>query len=79
MMLAIIPLFIRMGLAHIVLIKGTNNVDTTGLTAHDIERRVTGSQVVLASRIMYTTFLWTIKFSFSHFLRTLTESVWRTY
>lgn len=77
MMVAIAPLFIRMGLAHVVLTHGTNNVVTTGLSEEDIRRRVVGSQVVLASRIMYTVFLWTIKFSFSIFLRTLTESVWQ--
>lgn len=57
MMVAIAPLFIRMGLAHVVLTHGTNNVVTTGLSEEDIRRRVVGSQVVLASRIMYTV-LW---------------------
>jgi hypothetical protein len=54
MMVAVIPLFIRMGLAHVVLLHGTNNVNTTGLTTNDIRRREIGSQVVLASRIFYT-------------------------
>lgn len=53
MALSIIPLLARMGLVHIVMIWGTNNAVTTGLTQIDIEHREIGSRVVLASRIMY--------------------------
>lgn len=77
MMLSTIPLLLRMACVHVVLKMGTNNVDTTNLTMREIEGRIIGSQVVLASRIMYTAFLWTIKYSFSYFLSALTESVWR--
>lgn len=53
MALSIIPLLARMGLVHMVLIWGTNNTITAGLTRLDIEHREIGSRVVLASRIMY--------------------------
>ena len=42
-----------MGLVHVVLIWGTNNAITTGLTAEEIYHRQIGSRLVLASRIMY--------------------------
>lgn len=53
MALSIIPLMIRMALIHVVLIWGTNNAVTTGLTAEEIRHREIGSRLVLASRIMY--------------------------
>ena len=53
MALSIIPLMLRMGLVHIILVWGTNNAITTGLTAVDIRHREIGSRLVLASRIMY--------------------------
>lgn len=53
MALSIIPLLARMGLVHMVLIWGTNNTITAGLTRLDIEHREIGSRIVLASRIMY--------------------------
>jgi hypothetical protein len=53
MLLAIIPLLIRMAFVHVVLLFGTNNTVTTDLTAEGIRRREIGSRLVLASRIMY--------------------------
>lgn len=53
MALSIIPLLARMGLVHVVLLWGTNNTITTGLAPLDIQHRVVGSKLVLASRIMY--------------------------
>lgn len=53
MALSLIPLFIRMGLIHVVLIYGTNNVVTTGLTNDEINKRSIGSRLVLAARIFY--------------------------
>lgn len=50
---SIIPLLARMGLVHLVLIWGTNNAITTGLTDVQIRQREMGSKLVLASRIMY--------------------------
>ncbi|RFU32290.1 hypothetical protein B7463_g4033, partial [Scytalidium lignicola] len=77
MTLAIIPLLIRMAMVHIVLLYGTNNVDTTNLISLEIRHRQIGSQAVLASRIFYAAYLWAIKLSTSMFLYTLTETVWK--
>jgi hypothetical protein len=49
----IIPLFIRMGAVHVVLLYGTNNAITTGLTEQEIYHRSIGSKLVLVSRIFY--------------------------
>lgn len=49
----LIPLCVRMALVHVILIFGTNNTVTTGLSAQDIHRREIGSRLVLASRIFY--------------------------
>lgn len=48
-----IPLFIRMALVHVVLLYGTNNTQTQGLSAEAIRKREIGSKLVLASRIFY--------------------------
>src|ERR1700760_2151911 len=41
MLLSIIPLMARMGLIHVVLIWGTNNVDlSVGLSPEDIDHRI---------------------------------------
>lgn len=48
-----IPLFGRMALVHVILLFGTNNTTTEGLSAEDIHRREIGSRLVLVSRIFY--------------------------
>lgn len=53
MMISVIPLTIRMVLVHFVLVLGTNNTTTTGLTEQDILNRELGSKLVLAARIFY--------------------------
>jgi len=53
MFASIIPLLMRMGLVHAILLFGTNNITTNGLTAQDIQEREIGSKLVLASRIFY--------------------------
>ena len=53
MALSIIPLLIRMGFVHVILLWGTNNAVVTGLTQEDIRHREIGSRLVLASRIFY--------------------------
>ncbi len=50
---SIIPLMARMGLVHLVLLWGTNNAITDGLSPDEIRHREIGSRLVLASRIMY--------------------------
>ena len=52
-LLALVPLFIRMALVHVILLFGTNNVDPVGLTPIQIYHRSIGSRLVLASRIFY--------------------------
>jgi hypothetical protein len=49
----LIPLFTRQALVHVILLYGTNNAITTGLSAEDIYHRSIGSRLVLASRIFY--------------------------
>jgi hypothetical protein len=54
MLLSIIPLMARMGLIHVVLVWGTNNVDlSVDLSQSDINHRVIGSKLVLGARIFY--------------------------
>ncbi|KAH6711132.1 hypothetical protein BKA61DRAFT_110221 [Leptodontidium sp. MPI-SDFR-AT-0119] len=77
MLMAIVPLLIRMAFTHVVLVYGTNNTKTDGLSAKSIHDREIGSQLVLISRIFYAAYLWAIKYSTSMFLRTLTEAVWQ--
>ncbi|KAK0109809.1 hypothetical protein ONS95_002481 [Cadophora gregata] len=77
MVLAIVPLLIRMAFTHVVLVYGTNNTKTDGLSEKSLHDREIGSQLVLASRIFYAAYLWAIKYSTSMFLQTLTESVWQ--
>ena len=55
MLLAIVPLLMRMAFAHVVFLYGTNNTITTDLFAEAIQQREIGSRLVLASRVMYTT------------------------
>ena len=50
---SVIPLLIRAGLIHVVLLYGTNNVTTDGLTQQDVMERETGAKIVLAARIFY--------------------------
>lgn len=77
MVLSIIPLVIRMLLVHFVLIYGTNNVQTDGLTAEEISRREIGSKLVLVARIFYAIFIWMAKLTVCEFLKRVTGMVWR--
>ncbi|KAI9672896.1 MAG: hypothetical protein M1829_004446 [Trizodia sp. TS-e1964] len=74
---SIVPLLARMALVHVVLIYGTNNTLTAGLTDSDIHEREIGSRVVLLSRIMYAAFLWTEKLTITEFLERLTSQAWK--
>ncbi|TVY83992.1 hypothetical protein LSUE1_G004713, partial [Lachnellula suecica] len=75
----IIPLFVRMGAVHVVLLYGTNNVDvlTAGLTTEQIYQRSLGSKLVLVSRIFYAATLWGLKLTISEFFKRLISSIWR--
>lgn len=77
MALSIIPLLIRMGFVHVVLIWGTNNVISDGLTRQQIHQREIGSRMVLGARIFYALFIWTAKFTITEFLMRITVQIWR--
>lgn len=77
MMLALIPLFARMAFIHVVLLHGTNNVQTSRLTELQIEHRELGSRMVLAARIFYAMFIWVSKLTVSEFLKRITIRIWR--
>ncbi|PYH39676.1 putative integral membrane protein Pth11-like [Aspergillus neoniger CBS 115656] len=77
MMASIIPLLIRMACVHVVLIWGTNNTKTVGLSAEDIDHRVIGSKFVLVARIFYAIFIWIAKFTVCEFLKRVAGKIWR--
>lgn len=77
MALSIIPLLIRMGFIHVVLLWGTNNVVAQGMSSEEIRHRAIGSRMVLGARIFYALFIWTAKFTVSEFLKRMTERFWK--
>ncbi|KGO71385.1 hypothetical protein PEX1_067080 [Penicillium expansum] len=77
MMIAVIPLIIRMVLVHFVLVLGTNNTTTTGFSEKEIANRELGSKLVLAARIFYAIFIWTAKVTVCEFLKRVTGVTWR--
>ncbi|PGH37070.1 hypothetical protein GX50_00053 [[Emmonsia] crescens] len=77
MLISVIPLLIRMGLVHLVLIYGTNNIISANLSDIQIRRREIGSGLVLGARIFYALFIWTAKFTIAEFLTRLTAQTWR--
>lgn len=94
MVASIIPLGIRLGLAHLVLIWGTNNISLVGFDEFRISRnggeyvkwsldeearrRENGSKCVLAARVAYTAFIWSQKFCITEFHSKLNLSFWNT-
>jgi hypothetical protein len=78
-MLALIPLVVRMAFIHVVLLYGTNNVQTVGVhySETDLEHRSVGARLVLAARIFYAMFIWTSKLTISEFLKRITGRIWR--
>ncbi|KAJ1333500.1 hypothetical protein MN608_03491 [Microdochium nivale] len=74
---ALLPLFIRMGLVHVILVWGTNNAGfTIPLTDQQLRRREIASGLVLASRISYAATLWTLKYAILEFFKRLTSTTW---
>jgi hypothetical protein len=53
--LSLVPMYLRMACAHVVLLYGTNNalLDEATTTAEELSRRAIGSKAVLASRVFY--------------------------
>ena len=73
---SIVPLLIRMGLVHVVLIYGTNNTTTDGLSHSQILHRETGAKMVLAARIFYAAFIWIAKLTVLEFLKRTIGGAW---
>ena len=76
MFYSIIPLMIRMAFVHVVLIWGTNNTTTEGLTSLQIHHREVGSRLVLAARIFYAAYIWVAKFAVLEFLKRIIGKSW---
>ncbi|ELR04425.1 hypothetical protein VC83_02175 [Pseudogymnoascus destructans] len=76
--LCIIPILARMAMVHVVLLWGTNNVITDGLSQQNISHREIGSRLVLGSRIFYAASLWMLKLSIAEFLKRFTQNIWRS-
>ncbi|RMZ75314.1 hypothetical protein DV737_g5341, partial [Chaetothyriales sp. CBS 132003] len=73
---SMVPLLIRMGFVHVVLIFGTNNTVTSDLTHEEILRREIGSRLVLAARIFYAAFIWIAKLTVLEFLKRTIGASW---
>ncbi|KIH94765.1 pth11-like integral membrane protein [Sporothrix brasiliensis 5110] len=75
--LAIIPLFIRMGCVHVILIYGTNNValDSFELSEVNLHRRAVGSGLVLASRVFHAATLWIFKIAILEFFKRISDAL----
>lgn len=73
---AIIPLIARMGFVHVILIWGTNNTITIGLSEEEIYQRTVGSKLVLPARILYAAYIWIAKVTVVEFLQRLVGQSW---
>lgn len=94
MVASIIPLGIRLALAHMVLIWGTNNISLAAFDRfrepqngkeyidwgldEEIRRRENGSKCVLAARVAYAAFIWSQKLCITEFHSKLNLSFWNT-
>ncbi|KAI1755578.1 GPCR protein, PTH11-type [Xylaria castorea] len=77
-MLAAIPLFLRMGFLHLVLLWGTNNARFTWpLTETELRHKSIASGLVIGSRIFYAATLWILKLAILDFFKRLTATFWR--
>ncbi|KAI1809445.1 hypothetical protein GGS20DRAFT_580699 [Poronia punctata] len=75
---AVIPLFIRMALVHLVLLWGTNNARFSWpLTEREKMHKSIASGLVLASRMLYAATLWILKLAILDFFKRLTSTFWR--
>ncbi|OLN88247.1 hypothetical protein CCHL11_00408 [Colletotrichum chlorophyti] len=76
--LALLPLWLRMGCVHFVLLYGTNNSQfgDGDLSDEAVRRRRIGSALVLASRIFYAATLWILKNTILEFFKRLTGVTW---
>ncbi|KAI2626194.1 GPCR protein, PTH11-type [Xylaria nigripes] len=75
---AVIPLFLRMGLVHTILLWGTNNAQFIWpLTETERRHKSIASALVIGSRILYAATLWILKLAILDFFRRLTSKSWR--
>lgn len=79
--LALVPLYLRMGAVHVVLMYGTNNAQLAGahLTDEELHDKSIASGLVLLSRILYAATLWTLKNTILEFFRRLNVTWERSY
>ncbi|KAL2177167.1 uncharacterized protein P884DRAFT_25351 [Thermothelomyces heterothallicus CBS 202.75] len=79
--LALVPLFLRMGVVHVVLTYGTNNaqLQDAGLSDDQLHKRSIASGLVLLSRLFYAATLWVLKYAIVEFFRRLNVTWRRTY
>ncbi|KAL5594695.1 hypothetical protein BROUX41_001611 [Berkeleyomyces rouxiae] len=79
---ALIPIYLRMGCVHYVLLYGTNNADFSDeiLTESQVRHKQIASGLVLAARVLFAASLWVLKLSSLEFLKRLIDLTWkRTY
>lgn len=51
---SLVPLLLRLGLSHAVIVNGTSTTKITHALSNDaVERRVLGSKLVLVTRVLY--------------------------
>ncbi|KAH6607575.1 integral membrane [Trichoderma cornu-damae] len=76
---ALIPLFLRMGCVHFILVNGTNNADFAGvtLTPGELRKKSIASGLVLLSRLFYAATLWILKGTVLEFLKRITDLTWQ--
>ncbi|KAL2267475.1 hypothetical protein VTJ83DRAFT_4752 [Remersonia thermophila] len=77
--LALVPLLLRMGCVHVVLLWGTNNAQLqgVGLTEDELRKKEIASGLVLLSRVLYPATLWILKYAILDFFRRLSNVNWR--
>jgi len=56
--ISLVPLIVRLGVVHVVLAYGTNNINrkeypVENMSEAEIRQRTTGSKMILAARIFY--------------------------
>lgn len=76
MLWSIVPLMIRMAFIHPVLLWGTNNVQTAGLTESEIYHRSIASRLVLGARIWYAIYIWAAKVAVLEFVQKIISKSW---
>ncbi|KAK4450724.1 hypothetical protein QBC34DRAFT_64058 [Podospora aff. communis PSN243] len=78
---AVVPLFLRMGCVHAILILGTNNAQLADANLPDdvLHRKSIASGLVLLSRVLYAATLWTFKLTILEFFKRLNVTWERSY